>query len=35
MIGVRVATSATVSGPDEVSDPAPRNNHDSVLLGLL
>jgi RNA polymerase sigma factor (sigma-70 family) len=35
MIGVPVATSATVSGPADVSDPAPRNNHDSVLLGLL
>jgi hypothetical protein len=35
MIGVPVATSATVSGPAHVTDPAPRNNHASVLLGLL
>jgi RNA polymerase sigma factor (sigma-70 family) len=35
MIGVPVATSATVSGPANVVDPAPSNNHASVLLGLL
>lgn len=35
MIGIPVATSATVSAPENVTDPAPRNNHASVLLGLL
>jgi hypothetical protein len=35
MIGVPVATSATVAAPQNVTDPSMRNNHDSVLLGLL
>ncbi|MFL6107783.1 MAG: sigma-70 family RNA polymerase sigma factor [Marmoricola sp.] len=35
MIGVPVTTSATVVGPTNVSDPAPRNNHAGLLLGLL
>ncbi|RNL80076.1 sigma-70 family RNA polymerase sigma factor [Nocardioides marmorisolisilvae] len=35
MMGVPVSTSATVSGPTNVTDPSPRNNTASVLLGLL
>lgn len=33
--GLPVTASATVIGPDNVTDPNSRNNRDSVLLGLL
>ena len=35
IMGVPVTASATVLGPDDVTDPAPSNNHDSLLLGIL
>jgi hypothetical protein len=35
VMGVPVTASATVSGPENMTDPAPRNNHASLLLGIL
>jgi hypothetical protein len=34
-MGVPVSASATITGPAGWTDPAPANNNDSVLLGVL